>query len=207
MTQGYEPTDELFAEKNGQPDECDVAALNRSQPSLGRGLGWSALMLVMGSVSAFVYMIGYSVYLTLMQSHSTTLLNVDTIETLTLAHLESVDALFGLLGLEILFVLPLLLFAAHFKGQSWRQTLAVKIFSRYSFWLASCLFLAYLAASISVDMLWVSEPDDFIAKMLGTKSLWASIALVVFAPLVEEFFFAVIYSQCSGRLDWAHGAP
>ena len=126
MTQGYEPTDELFAEKNGQPDECDVAALKRSQPSLGRGLGWSALMLVMGSVSAFVYMIGYSVYLTLMQSHSTTLLDVDTIETLTLAHSESVDALFGLLGLEILFVLPLLLFAAHFKGQSWRQTLAVK---------------------------------------------------------------------------------
>ncbi|MDO7642327.1 MAG: CPBP family intramembrane metalloprotease [Reinekea forsetii] len=189
MTQGVEPTDELFAVKNGQHDERDVAPPIGSQPSLGRGLGWSALMLVMVSVSAFVYLIGYSVYLTLVQSHSATLLDVDTIETLTLAHSESVDALFGLLGLETLFVLPLLLFAAHFKGQSWRKTLAVQTFSRYSFWLASWLFLAYLAVSVSVDILWVSEPDDFIAKMLGTKSLWASIALVVFAPLVEEFFF------------------
>jgi len=189
MTQGIEPNGELLARKLAHFDQAFGPYNQRPQPSLGRGLAWSALMVLMVLISALVYLIGYGAYLTFVQDINGTLLDVDAIEALTEVHIDSVESLFGLLGLETLFVMPLLIFAAHFTGQSWRQTLAVKSFSGYAFCIAFGMFLAYLVLSFLVDILWVTELDDFIAQMVGSKNMWASIALVFFAPLVEEFFF------------------
>jgi membrane protease YdiL (CAAX protease family) len=189
MTPGIKPNGELLARKLMQFDQAFGPYNQRPKPSLGRGLVWSGFMVLMMFVSAFAYLIGYGAYLTFVQDINGTLLDVDALSAVAEIHIESVDALFGLLGMQILFVLPPLMFAAHFKGQSWRQTLAVKSFSGYAFCIAFGMFLAYLVLSFLVDILWVTELDGFIMQLVSSKNVWASVALVLFAPLVEEFFF------------------
>lgn len=91
--------------------------------------------------------------------------------------------------LQTLAIAPLLAMLAHFPGQPFWETLAVRAVSvrQVAVWLAVYAVFQLLVAALGV--LFDSEPDEFMTSLAGTRHVGLALVVIVLAPLLEEAVF------------------
>jgi membrane protease YdiL (CAAX protease family) len=111
------------------------------------------------------------------------------LENLMQEHAVSPTGIASVYLLQFCLLTPLLLLAAHFKTQSWPQTLALNRFApkTLGFWLA--ILIAYLLLQVLANSIFEIRPTEFLESISGSRSLWLTLVVITLAPLMEELLF------------------
>lgn len=159
-------------------------------PNFGRSFGWMALFLAVFFLAIIFYLIGYGFVLGIeYAAQGITAADPQAMESEIQQHLFTPNGIVGVYLTQFFLLIPLVLFAAHFQQQPWRETLAFNRFaaSALGFWLA--VWLVFLAAEYLIGLVFEIDPGDFMRLLSGTKHLPVTLILIICAPLLEELIF------------------
>lgn len=159
------------------------------QPHPWRAAGWLCVLTALYFLGVFFYIAGYGAYLGVQASKRGELLDPIAVQSAVEAHMQTPGAMAGVYMVQFFLMLPVLLLAADFKGQSRWNTLALQPFAPgvLGRW---CLLLAvFLVAQIAVVGLLGIEPSEFMQSLAGSRHLPLTLVVVLAAPLLEELVF------------------
>lgn len=159
-------------------------------PRLAPSFGWLLLFLLAFVLASVFYIVGYSAMLGFeygMQG----IADPDTavIEARVQAHIEHPDGMTGLYLMQLLMLLPLILLAAHFPQQPWRQTLAFNPIRARDLRFWALIWFGYFVVQYLLTRLFDIDPGDFMRSLSGSRHFPITLVLIFCAPLLEELIF------------------
>jgi len=159
-------------------------------PSFKRGVAWTVLLAALFFVCAFTYAAIFGFYTAISQPELFKSGDSEALSILIVDHLLSdPSSIFGLMLVQCLVFIPVLFLISNFRLQDYKQTLALRSFSKYWLVRGVILFIAYTILAAVVEWLMVSEVDEFILLLNGSRSFKVAFAIVVLAPICEELIF------------------
>ncbi|UTF61302.1 CPBP family intramembrane glutamic endopeptidase [Gilvimarinus sp. DA14] len=167
------------------PQAIDPTDQNPALPSPKRALAWLLLFAVAFFLAAFVFFIGYGVYLSFNNSN----LSAAEVDALMGSNGLSLNVIAAVYITQFAVLVPLVIVASNFPEQHWSQTLALRpvAFKFMARWLGVWGVFQVLCVILHQ---WVDIPvDDFIAQMAGSKNLLMSFVIIFLAPVLEELVF------------------
>ncbi len=153
-------------------------------PRPGRGTAWLVLFAVVYLVATVVFFAGAGVYVAITNPG----MSPDEVQTFfSSSHIMAFIP--GMYVTQFICLLPLILLASRFPGQSVRETLALKPVStrQLTFWVG--VYGLYQAAAITLHTLVDIPVDDFVQDMAGQPHVLMALTLVLLAPVLEEVVF------------------
>lgn len=178
-----------FAPVLSQADESSGAVLEHL-PRMGRSFGWLAAFFAVFALAAFLYVVGYGVVLGIEYAGQGNMApDAKEVESQVMQHLIEPSGIVGVYLVQCLLLIPMILLAANFSTQSWRETLGFKRFEKRHaiFWLL--VWMVYFAVEFVVSQVFSVDPGDFMRSLSNSKHLPAAFVLVICAPLLEELIF------------------
>lgn len=153
-------------------------------PRPGRGTAWLLLFALVYLVATVIFFAGAGVYMAITNPG----MSPDEIEAVFSGG-QIMAFLPGMYLTQFVFLVPLILLAAHFPSQSIRETLALKPVGarQLVFWVG--VYGLYQAAAITLHALVDIPVDEFVSDMAGRPHLLTALTLVVLAPVLEELVF------------------
>lgn len=160
-------------------------------------ISWLAIFAVLHSLGVLLYMIGYSACLGAGEE------GVDSaeIQRQVEAHMGTPRGLAGVSIVGWTLLLPALLVASNFRGQSWRQTLAIRGFGFRSLWRWLPALAIYLAVETWMANLLDIKVSEFMEALAGSRHLLLALVMVLWAPMMEELLFRGYLFQA-----WRHSS-
>jgi membrane protease YdiL (CAAX protease family) len=158
-----------------------------SLPRPGRAVLWLLAFVAVYCLGALLYVAGYGVVLGVLNPEAVQ--QPDWVSNQIDAHLSSYKALVGMYSVQFVLLMPLVLFAAHFRSQPWTQTLGFRRFSGRQLGLWLGVLAVYLVVQFLSERLLSIEPGAFLESISGSKSWGLAFIMVVLAPIVEEAIF------------------
>lgn len=157
----------------------------RNLPRLWVSLLWLLLFGFIYFFGAILYFSAAGVVIELQHPELTPVQLEDRVQR----HIISPTGIAVMYLVQFCLLMPLLLLAAHFKTQSWRETLAFNRFGLKSlgFWLS--ILIAYLLLQVLINSIFEIPSSDFLASISGTQNLWLALVVVTLAPWLEELLF------------------
>jgi membrane protease YdiL (CAAX protease family) len=148
-------------------------------------ISWIVIFAILHVMGVSLYVAGYGNHLGVQGE----IVEAAEIQKQVEAYMHTPAAMVGMSITGWCLVLPALLLASNFRGQSWRQTLAIRKFSVKSLWCWLLALVVYLALEGWVIDLLGIEQDDFMLSIAGSRHLPLALVTVLWAPLFEELLF------------------
>lgn len=158
-------------------------------PRVGRSIGWLVIFISLSGLIGIFYVIYWSFQEAFTAGVNHTEINIATLSSRIKNDAETpfVRTILGIL--QLIFVVPVIFFAAKFPGQSALETLAIKKVSKNivgrwllyfaGFWIVSTGFLYFINETES----------PFIQSLRGTRHFGLAVFIAVIAPIIEELIF------------------
>lgn len=157
-----------------------------SVPGAGRALLWLLAFMAVYFLAVVVYFAGYGAVL---GASNPEIVADPQFQGLLDEHLTSLGAFIGIYCTQFALLMPLVLFASHFKHQPWRETLAFNRVSGKTVATWVGLLGVFLAVESLLNLLLPIEPGAFLETISDTDNLPLALVLVLLAPVLEEMIF------------------
>lgn len=173
---------------NSSPNSMQ-APQQQSSPGLAASFVWLLTFLALFFVAAMLYMMGYGIVAGAGSAAQGNTLSPADIEVAIGQHINSPDGIVGVYLIQFLIIMPVLLFAAHYPHQHWKQTLGLHPFNTrdLKYWLS--ILCAFLICEYLLQGIFAIDMGEFIRLVSGSKHFWLSLVVVFLAPTLEEFIF------------------
>ncbi|WP_105102106.1 CPBP family intramembrane glutamic endopeptidase [Microbulbifer pacificus] len=159
------------------------------QPRPWAAAGWLCLFFIFQNLGSILYIAGYGGYLGAQLGAQGEVLDPASMQSQVAVHIQTPAAFAGMYITQFFLVLPVLLWAANFKEQSYWNTLNLRTFAYKFLWLWVLLLLAFLATQSFVLQMIELEPGEFLQGIAGSRHLLLALVFVLVAPLLEELIF------------------
>ncbi len=152
-----------------------------SRPDPWFAINWLVIFSILHFLGMLLYIVGFGVFLDARGA---------VIEPAEIRRqLEAPASLVAMSFAGWLLVLPALLLASSFRGQSWTQTLAVRGFALRHLWRWLLALATLLAAEILAVEFLAAGQGDFTQAIAGSRHIPMVLTVVLVAPLLEELIF------------------
>lgn len=160
---------------NGETSSPDTQQL----PTVGKSIAWLVAFAALFYGAAMLY----GAYLGVVQPE------VVEDDALLMEALLSPTGLMAVSLLQALFLVPVVLFASHFPGQHWRQTLTFNSVPArvLGFWVL--VYCGYFVAMSVMELLVPADHGEIMTSLAGSRHLGLFLTFVVVAPVIEELVF------------------
>lgn len=174
-------------DETAHPDQPgpEKQAILEQRPRFWESLFWLVLICFVYFFGAILYFSAASVMTGLQHPESTPA----QLNNLVDRHIVSPTGIAGMYLLQFCLLVPLLLLAAQFKSQSWRETLAFNRFELRSLGFWWSILVAYLLLQVLINSIFEISPTDFLESISGTRSFRLTLAVITLAPFLEEMLF------------------
>ncbi len=156
-------------------------------PTIGKSIGMILVFMLVSYGVGILVGFGYGAYLGVTGPDAVA--GDQALEQALKAFVFSPAGYFWLFFVQSAIMLPLVIWASHFKQQPWRETLALKAVARpvIGFWLlvvCGCIVISMLVTTI-LDI----QPGDMMQSVAGSRHLGLFLVIVFLVPVVEEVVF------------------
>ena len=148
---------------------------------------WLLLFGALYFAGSALYFTGYTVFVVL---HHLDMIRDPSLQSMlqesVMQHAKDAAGISGMYLAQFILLLPFILWASHFKTQSWKETLGFRKFTLKSLGSWLLILAGFLVLQILVGTLFQVQSGDFLQGLNGSKSALLIFVFLFVAPLLEE---------------------
>ncbi len=167
--------------------EASESSVSIVTPRPGYSLLWLLLFVALYFTGSILYFGGYA--------FSVIVQNMDKVgnpdfqqmmeESMT-QYAKSASGISGMYLVQFILMIPFILWASHFKTQSWKETLGFRKVTLKSLGLWLLILAGFLVVQLTVGALFNVKSGDFLQELNGSKHILLIFVFLILAPLLEE---------------------
>ena len=182
--------------------EVQESTGDRYLPKPGKSMLWLLLFGALYFAASALFFMGYTVKILL--QHTDMVSNPELqamVQESVEQYAKTAGGLSGMYLVQFIVLLPIIIWASHFKTQSFKETLGFRKVSLKSLGVWLLIFIGFFILQVLVDVIFKVESGEFLKGVNGSKNVLFIFVLLVVAPLLEEMIFRGYFFK-AWRQSW-----